>query len=81
MASISFKNAIELFTVLTCLFAAFTVASPVSRRSDFVVKDYHPAPRAWTNIGRAPKDHLLHLRIGLSQGRFDELERHLFEGL
>ncbi|KAI1612401.1 peptidase S8/S53 domain-containing protein [Exophiala viscosa] len=56
-----------------------SIAGPVVRRSDLAVKDYHPAPRAWANLGRAPEDHLIHLTIGLTQSRFAELERHLYE--
>lgn len=45
----------------------------------FVVKDSHPAPRGWRNVGRAPADHVLNLRIGLTQSNFVALERQLYE--
>jgi tripeptidyl-peptidase-1 len=32
-------------------------------------------------VSRAPGDHMLHMQIGLKQERFDELERHLYEGI
>ena len=32
-------------------------------------------------MGRAPSDTMLHLQIGVKQGHFDELERHLNEGV
>ncbi|KIY02846.1 uncharacterized protein Z520_01311 [Fonsecaea multimorphosa CBS 102226] len=66
-------------SLLSCFQAPLVAAGPVSRRSDLVVKDFHPAPRAWTNLGPAPGEHLIRLTIGLSQSRFDELERHLYE--
>jgi len=67
-------------SLLGCFQAPLVAAGPVSRRSDLVVKDFHPAPKAWTNLGPAPGEHLIRLTIGLSQSRFDELERHLYEG-
>ncbi|ETI25224.1 hypothetical protein G647_04597 [Cladophialophora carrionii CBS 160.54] len=66
-------------SLLSCFQPSLVAAGPVTRRSDLVVKDFHRAPRAWTNLGRAPTEHLIHLTIGLSQSRFDELERHLYE--
>lgn len=45
----------------------------------FVVKDYHKAPPGWYNTGRAPADHVLNLRIGLTQSNFPELVRQLYE--
>ena len=66
-------------SLLAC-FWSLAIAGPVTRSSDLAVKDYHPAPRAWSNLGPAPSDHLIHLTIGLSQSRFRELERHLNEG-
>ncbi|KAK5220497.1 hypothetical protein LTR72_007119 [Exophiala xenobiotica] len=67
-----------VLSLLAC-FPSFATAGPVTRSSDLAVKDYHPAPRAWSNLGPAPSDHLIHLTIGLSQSRFHELERHLNE--
>ncbi|OCT47745.1 Tripeptidyl-peptidase sed3 [Cladophialophora carrionii] len=66
-------------SLLSCFQPSLVAAGPVTRRSDLVVKDFHRAPRAWTNLGRAPTEHLIHLTIGLSQSRFDELERRLYE--
>lgn len=65
-------------SLLTCFQPS--LANPIARRTDFAVKDFHPAPRTWTNLGAAPSDHLISLSIGLSQSRFPELERHLYEG-
>lgn len=69
-----------VLSVLSCIQLPLAIAGPVARRSDLAVKDYHPAPRAWSNLGQAPSDHVIHLTIGLSQSRFSELERHLYEG-
>ncbi|EXJ59953.1 hypothetical protein A1O7_04101 [Cladophialophora yegresii CBS 114405] len=66
-------------SLLSCFQPSLVAAGPVARRSDLVVKDFHRAPKAWTNLGPAPTEHLIHLTIGLSQNRFDELERHLYE--
>jgi tripeptidyl-peptidase-1 len=69
-----------VLSLLAC-FSSFATAGPVTRSSDLAVKDYHPAPRPWSNLGPAPSDHLIHLTIGLSQSHFRELERHLNEGM
>ncbi|KAJ9611744.1 hypothetical protein H2200_004928 [Cladophialophora chaetospira] len=68
-----------VLSLLSCMQPSFVAAGPVARRSDIIVKDYHKAPRFWSNLGPAPSEHLIHLTVGLSQGRFDELERHLYE--
>ncbi|KAF2136827.1 uncharacterized protein K452DRAFT_362269 [Aplosporella prunicola CBS 121167] len=57
-----------------------TTASPVLRtRSPYAVKDSHNVPRSWSRLSSAPGDHMINLQIGLKQGQFDELERHLYE--
>jgi tripeptidyl-peptidase-1 len=57
------------------------IGSPVRVRSPYAVKDTHNVPRKWSRIGPAPSDHVIHLQIGLKQSQFDELERHLYEGI
>lgn len=37
-------------------------------------------PSKWSRVGPAPGDHRINLSIGLKQGQFNELERHLYEG-
>jgi tripeptidyl-peptidase-1 len=49
-------------------------------RSSYAVKETHHVPRQWTRVGPAPAWHMINLQIGLKQGRFDELEKHLYEG-
>jgi tripeptidyl-peptidase-1 len=61
------------------VFTPAVFASPVAR-STYAVKETHFVPRRWTQKGRAPKEQMLALQIGVKQGDFDELERHLYEG-
>ncbi|KAJ9646887.1 hypothetical protein H2204_000579 [Knufia peltigerae] len=78
----TFFNSPTMLTTALSLWACFSqlaTAGPIVRRSDLAVKDFHPAPKTWSNLGPAPEDHLIHLKIGLSQSRFSELERHLHE--
>lgn len=60
--------------------AGTTVGSPLSVRSPYVVKDTHNVPKKWSKVGSAPSGHIINLQIGLKQGQFNELERHLYEG-
>jgi len=45
----------------------------------FRLKERIHAPLGWERVAPAPADHILHLRIGLPQANFAELERHLQE--
>jgi len=56
------------------------VSSPVRTRSPYIVKDVHNVPNRWWKVGPAPAHKVINLHIGLKQGQFDELERHLYEG-
>ena len=69
---------ILLGTLLRCAAGATT---PIQSRSSYAVKETHNVPLTWTRVGSAPKHHRLELHIGLRQSRFDELERHLYEGM
>ncbi|KAL3420927.1 Pro-kumamolisin [Phlyctema vagabunda] len=64
-----------------CLLAAAQVAlaTPVQSRTAYSIKESHNVPRRWTRRDRAPKDYTINLQIGVKQGQFDELERHLYE--
>lgn len=53
------------------------LASPV--RSEYAVKDAHHVPSRWSRVQRADPGHMVILQIGLTQSRFRELERHLYE--
>jgi len=64
------------FAVLLASLAGF--AYSVSYHG-YAIKDSHFAPRSFSRVRRAPKDHVLNLKISLKQSKFDELERHLYE--
>ncbi|KAI1078853.1 Pro-kumamolisin [Whalleya microplaca] len=65
--------------ILTSWFQ-LTLASTLSEvSSSHVLKERHVVPRGWTRVRRAPTNHLIKLHIGLVQGNFGELERHLGE--
>lgn len=65
---------------LLTLIAPIITGSPVRIRSTYSVKESHRVPGKWSCIGRAPRNHEIRLQIGLKQGRFSDLERHLYEG-
>jgi tripeptidyl-peptidase-1 len=67
--------------LLAALFAAYSIASPTRSRALYAVKETHPVPGKWTRVGPAPENRLLRLQIGLTQGRFHELEKHLYQGI
>lgn len=54
--------------------------SPIQSRASYSVKDSHHVPRKWTRVGEASPKGIVKLEIALKQSRFDELERHLYEG-
>lgn len=57
------------------------LATPViHHRSPYAVKETHAVPRGWKKLDRADGDRVVQLQIGLKQGNFDELEKHLYEG-
>jgi hypothetical protein len=49
--------------------------------TSYALKSFHHVPRKWSRIGDAPPDHVLTLQIGLKQSRFDEVLKHLNEGM
>lgn len=67
-------------SILLAVLAPAVLATPVAR-STYAVKETHYVPRKWVQKGRAPKNQMLALQIGVKQGDFDELERHLYEGM
>ena len=68
-----------LLAVLSTASTAFV--SPLHSRRSYAVKDSHNVPKQWSRIGSAPTGHWINLKIGLKQSRFDELEKHLYEGV
>jgi len=67
--------------VLVAFAASDALASPVKARSPYAVKETHYVPREWQKLGRAHGARTIQLQIGLKQGRFQELDRHLQEGM
>jgi tripeptidyl-peptidase-1 len=65
--------------ILLCV--ASTLASNLHTRSTYAVKDSHHVPSRWTNVGPANPLQEIELQIGLKQGNFGELHRHLYEGM
>jgi tripeptidyl-peptidase-1 len=65
--------------VLATVAARVALASPIQARSPYVVKETHYVPREWTKLERAHGGKTIQLQIGLKQGRFEELDRHLHE--
>ncbi|KAF2264406.1 tripeptidyl-peptidase 1 precursor [Lojkania enalia] len=66
--------------LLSAAIAAHAVlATPIRARSPYAVKETHFAPREWTKLGRANGDNVIQLQIGLKQGNFEDLEKHLYE--
>lgn len=61
------------------LLATSALGKPVSHRSPYAIKDSHHVPKRWTEVRRPSADQTIELRIGLKQGSFSELERHLYE--
>ncbi len=68
--------------LLTIAAAAQAVlGTPIQSRTAYAVKGKHTVPPKWAQIGRAPREQVIYLQIGVKQSRFGELERHLFEGI
>lgn len=67
--------------LLTVAVAAQAVlGSPIQARTAYALKETHNVPYSWRQLERAPREQMLHLKIGVKQSKFDELERHLYEG-
>jgi len=56
-------------------------AKPVHKKYEYAVRESHRPPRKWTRVGPAPGDATLDLHIGLRMSGWDELERHISEGM
>ena len=62
------------------LLALQSSAATIKSRTPYQVKSSHPIPQQWQKLDRAPEDHMMEMRIGLTQDKFTELERELYEG-
>jgi tripeptidyl-peptidase-1 len=56
-------------------------ASALAASSPYFVKETHKVPNRWKQVGAPAPDQCIYLQIGLTQSRFDDLERHLYEGI
>ncbi|EME79352.1 uncharacterized protein MYCFIDRAFT_57642 [Pseudocercospora fijiensis CIRAD86] len=59
--------------------SAAVTAAPLDDRSDYAVHSSHFVPGGWEQSGKPDPEHTINLRIGLKQGSFADLERHLYE--
>jgi tripeptidyl-peptidase I len=71
----------SLFTVIACLSLLFlsVSTSPLHQRLEYTVKESHPVPPGWKEIGKPHPLQPLILKIGLEPGNFDSLEQHLLQ--
>ncbi|KAF1842301.1 tripeptidyl-peptidase 1 precursor [Cucurbitaria berberidis CBS 394.84] len=67
-----------LALLATAIVAPVVLATPIAR-SPYVVKETHFVPKEWKKLDRAHGGKTIQLQIGLKQGRFEELDRHLHE--
>ncbi|KAH8111000.1 subtilisin-like protein [Phellopilus nigrolimitatus] len=72
---------VRLCALLALPLFRVALATPlVPRWDDFEVKHaWAGAPRGWEVHSAAPPDHMLDMRIGLKQDRFEELVDHLYQ--
>jgi tripeptidyl-peptidase-1 len=68
-------------SVLIAASAARNVLATPIARSPYVVKETHFVPKEWSEQERSHGGRTIQLQIGLKQGRFDELDNHLNEGM
>jgi tripeptidyl-peptidase I len=53
--------------------------SPLHQRLKYAVKESHPVPPGWKEVGRPHPLQPMVLKIGLEPGNFDSLEQHLLQ--
>lgn len=71
----------SIATLTVFLAVGLVSSSPIKARTPYAVKETHYPPPQWQRVGPARAGHMVNLQIGLKQGQFDELERHLYEGM
>ncbi|KAG4026264.1 hypothetical protein MFRU_043g00670 [Monilinia fructicola] len=69
----------SIATLTAFLAVGLVSSSPIKARTPYAVKETHHPPPQWQRVGPARAGHMINLQIGLKQGQFDELERHLYE--
>jgi tripeptidyl-peptidase-1 len=65
--------------LITIATATVALGHRIGPRS-YEIKERHNVPSQWKRLRPAAAETMLELRIALKQSRFDELERHLYEG-
>ncbi|KAE8822391.1 hypothetical protein PTNB73_08864 [Pyrenophora teres f. teres] len=63
---------------IAAIAACNALATPIAR-SPYSIKETHFVPDEWSKQERTNAQNTVQLQIGLKQGRFDELDRHLQE--
>jgi len=66
---------IDITVSIACL--GLALASPLERR--YAVKEIHTVPSTFSRESAANGDQVLRMQIGLTQSRFQDLERHIYE--
>ena len=74
---VGFTSSLVVILAAQAVGATPTLNSP---RAPYGVKESHAVPRNWKKLARAPADHVIDLQIGVKQGNFPLLEKHLYEG-
>jgi tripeptidyl-peptidase-1 len=71
----------RLSAAFSLVLLQLVAGGPLAKRwDDFRTKhEWAEIPRGWQVHSDAPADHVLEMRIGLKQDKFDELVRHLYE--
>ncbi|KAF2439621.1 subtilisin-like protein [Karstenula rhodostoma CBS 690.94] len=64
--------------IVSAVLLGLSYAKPTLNRR-YVVKESHPVPSEFSRVGEAPGHHLMRLQIGVKQGQFEVLEKHLWE--
>jgi hypothetical protein len=49
-------------------------------RTEYAVKETRQLSRQWTRVAKPDPKHIIYLQVGLKQSRFQELDKHLYEG-
>jgi hypothetical protein len=85
-ASVNIVRDLYIYLPIMQIKSAFVAAAilafcdALAIRSPYVVKETHFVPKEWQKQDRAHGGETISLQIGLKQGKFEELDRHLHEG-
>ena len=72
---------VSILLSIASLQAVAVLATPLARRwTDFELKhSWADVPEGWEVHSDPPESHKMDIRIGLKQGRFEELVDHLYQ--